>query len=109
MLEGVLIPLRCARRQFRRASGIGRSSSPVTGTGSRGVSALGIVVPGAYPSAWGCSFDFIANPPPGLDVADDGLAALVDVDVLDRDLLLALAAVAVEAFDQRLTSLTVSR
>ena len=44
-----------------------------------------------------------------LDVADDGLPALVDVDVLNRDLLLALSAVAVEAFDQRLTSLTVSR
>ena len=34
--------------------------------------------------------------PPALDVADDGLTALVDVDVLHRDLLLAFAAVAIE-------------
>jgi hypothetical protein len=36
-----------------------------------------------------------------LDVADDRLAALVDVDVLNGDLLLALAAMAVEGFDER--------
>jgi hypothetical protein len=34
--------------------------------------------------------------PPALDVADDGPTALVDVDVLHRDLLLAFAAVAIE-------------
>jgi hypothetical protein len=39
--------------------------------------------------------------PPGFDVANYGFAALVNVDVLDRDLLLALATVAVEAFEQR--------
>ena len=66
----------------------------MTDTGSRVVSALGIVVPGAYPSAWGCSFDFGANPPPpGIDVADDGLAALMNVNMLDRHLLLAFATV----------------
>ena len=36
-----------------------------------------------------------------LDVADDRLAALVDVDVLNGDLLLALSAMAVEGFDER--------
>jgi hypothetical protein len=39
--------------------------------------------------------------PPALDVPDDGLAAFVNVDVLDRDLLLAFAAVAIEGFQQR--------
>jgi hypothetical protein len=34
--------------------------------------------------------------PLGLDIADDGLATGIDVDVLDRDLLLDLAAVAVQ-------------
>src|SRR6516164_1983579 len=39
--------------------------------------------------------------PPALDVADDGLTALGDVDVLHRDLLLAFAAVAIERmYDQ---------
>src|SRR5262249_19323023 len=38
--------------------------------------------------------------PPALDVADDGLTALVDVDVLHRDLLLAFAAVAIERIEQ---------
>src|SRR5262245_438634 len=38
--------------------------------------------------------------PPALDVADDGLTALVDVDMLHRDLLLALAAVPVEGIEQ---------
>jgi hypothetical protein len=36
--------------------------------------------------------------PPALDVADDGLTALVDV--LHRDLLLAFAAVAIERIEQ---------
>ena len=38
--------------------------------------------------------------PTPLDVADDGLAAAMDVDVFDRDLLLALAAMAVERLQQ---------
>src|SRR5262245_12561039 len=38
--------------------------------------------------------------PPALDIADDGLTALVDVDVLHRDLLLAFAAVAIERIEQ---------
>ena len=38
--------------------------------------------------------------PPALDVADDGLTALVDVDVLHRDLLPAFAAVAIERIEQ---------
>jgi len=67
--------------------------------GCRGASAPGIVAPGAWVSAWGCSFAFDANPP-ALDVADDGLTALVDVDVLHRDLLLAFAAVAIESIEQ---------
>lgn len=40
-----------------------------------------------------------------LDVADDGLATFVDVDMFDRDLLLTLAAVLVERFEQNATSL----
>jgi hypothetical protein len=38
--------------------------------------------------------------PPALDIADDGLTALVDVDVLHRDLLLAFAAGAIERIKQ---------
>lgn len=38
------------------------------------------------------------HPPVG-DVADDGLAAVVNMDVLDGDLLLALAAVSLERLD----------
>src|SRR5262249_41960029 len=83
----------------RRASGSDRSSSRATGMGCRGASAPGIVAPGAWVSACGCSFAFDANPP-ALDVADDGLTALVDVDVLHRDLLLAFAAVAIESIEQ---------
>jgi hypothetical protein len=86
---------------FRRASGSDRSSSPATGMGSRGGSALGIVAPGVWASAWGCSFVSDATPPPpALDIADDGLTALVNVNVLNSDLLLALAAVAVESIEQ---------
>ena len=85
---------------FRRASGIGRSSSPATGTLSRAVSELGIgclvhgQVHGVVPLI------SMQTLPPGLDVADDGLAAFMDVDMLDRDLLLALAAVTVEGFEK---------
>jgi hypothetical protein len=38
---------------FRRASGIDHLPLPATGTRSRVVFVLGIVVPGAYASAWG--------------------------------------------------------
>jgi hypothetical protein len=86
----------------RRASGNGRSALPATGKGSRVVSVLGIVVPGACAIAWGCSSRFGVNPPPpALDVANDGLTAFVDVDVLDRDFLRAFAAMAIEGFQQR--------
>jgi len=36
----------------------------------------------------GVAFDSRCHPTPGLDRADDGLAAGVDVNVLDADLLL---------------------
>ena len=39
-------------------------------------------------------------PTPGLDIADNGLSALVDVDVLDGDALLAFAAVLVQSEQQ---------
>ena len=88
---------------FRRASGIGRSASRATGTGSRVASALGIAAAWCMGNALHGVVPLISMRPhpPGLDVADDGLAAFVDVDVLDRDLLLALAAVAIEGFEQR--------
>jgi hypothetical protein len=38
---------------------------------------------------------FRRDPSPGLDIADNGLAALVNVYMLNCDLLLALAAMAV--------------
>ena len=43
------------------------------------------------------------NPTPRLraDIADDGLSALIDVDVFDGHLLLAFAAMLVERFQQR--------
>jgi hypothetical protein len=41
------------------------------------------------------------RPPPGaLDIADDGVTALVDVDVLHRDLLLAFATVPIKSIEQ---------
>ena len=43
----------------------------------------------------GLPFVFSRHPTPGLDRADDGLTALVNVDVLYRDPLLALATVPV--------------
>ena len=39
--------------------------------------------------------------PPALDGADDGLAAFMDVDMLDGDLLLPFTAVTVERLQQR--------
>jgi len=38
--------------------------------------------------------------PPVLDVADNSLAAFVDVDVLDRNLLLSFAAVTIETLER---------
>lgn len=40
------------------------------------------------------------TPPAPLDVADDGLATFMDVDVFDRDFLLAFSTMAVEGFEQ---------
>ena len=39
--------------------------------------------------------------PPALDVANDGMTAFVNVNVLDRDFLRAFAAMAIEGFQQR--------
>jgi hypothetical protein len=64
--------------------------------GSRGGSALRIVAPGAWASAWVDPLTSGRTLPLGLDIADDGLATGIDVDMLDRDLLLDLAAVAVQ-------------
>jgi len=44
---------------------------------------------------------FRLSPSPGLNVADHGLAALVNVDMLDSDLLLALASMPVQRLEQR--------
>jgi hypothetical protein len=50
----------------------------------------------------GLTLLFRSYPAPGpLHVADNGLPAFVDVDVLHRDFLLAFAAVAVERFQER--------
>jgi len=49
----------------RRAFDSDRFSSQATGMGCRGASAPGIVAPGAWVSARGCSFAFDANRPPG--------------------------------------------
>ena len=43
----------------------------------------------------------VRHPTPGIDGADNGLAAGVDVDVLDGDFLLSLAAMAVQRFEGR--------
>ena len=48
----------------------------------------------------GLFLSFVRHPPPGEKGADDGLAAGVDSDVLNRDLLLPLAAVAIERLEQ---------
>ena len=37
----------------------------------------------------GLVLDFVVDPPPGRDIADDGIAARVNVDVLDAHGLLA--------------------
>jgi hypothetical protein len=43
----------------------------------------------------------VCHPTPGLDGADDGLSALVDVNVLNGDLLLALTSVAVQGVEEQ--------
>ena len=48
----------------------------------------------------GLILQFRCSPTP-LDVADDSLAAFMNVDMLYRDLLLALATVPIESLDQR--------
>jgi hypothetical protein len=49
----------------------------------------------------GLFLSFVRHPSPrGGNGADDGLAAGVDSDVLNRDLLLPLAAVAIESLEQ---------
>ena len=66
----------------RRASDSDRFSSQATGMGCRGASAPGIVAPGAMGKCMGLFLRFRCEPSPlALDVADDGLTALVDVDV----------------------------
>jgi hypothetical protein len=47
-------------------------------------------------NSMGLNLAKLATPPGGDVAADDGLPAVVDVDVLDRDLLLALVAVLCE-------------
>jgi hypothetical protein len=45
--------------------------------------------------------DLTAKPPPrGPDIANDGLAALMDMDVLDRDPLRAFSTMSVQGFEQ---------
>lgn len=47
----------------------------------------------------GLFLGFRRNPTPGLDIADDGLTAFVNVYMLDSDLLLALAPVFIQAVE----------
>jgi hypothetical protein len=84
MLEGVLIALRRAWRRsaVHPASTVLHRRRLARAAAASSCSAAG--VPGACASAWGCSSDFGANPPLALDVANVGLAALVDLDMLDR-------------------------
>ena len=103
VLEGVPITLRSTRRfspvRRHRPFGIAgdwhrlplRVRAP-----HRGLRCMGNLL------CMGLILRFRAIPTPrGLDHADDSLPASMDMDVLDRDLLLALAAVAVERFEQR--------
>lgn len=48
--------------------------------------------------SWASSSFFGCTPTPGLDIANNGLAALVDVNVFHCDFLLSLAPVLVEGF-----------
>ena len=48
----------------------------------------------------GLPFISIRHPSPGLDSTNDGLSPGVDVDVLDGDLLLPLAAMAVQSLQE---------
>ena len=89
------------RWTYRHASGTYRYSSRRCGTVSPTASnALRISGSGAWVIVFasGCSSIFRLYPRPGLDIADDGLAALMDVNVFDCDFLLSLAPVLVEGF-----------
>jgi hypothetical protein len=75
----------------RRASCIDHFSSPATGTRCRDVSVLRIVWPGAWVSCMALILCFKCYPASlVIDVADNGLASLVYVNVLNHDLLLPL-------------------
>jgi hypothetical protein len=80
-----------------RASGTYRLPSLVTGTASLSAFALRNVSPGACPSA-GLILPF--GPYPPLHAANNGLPAIVDVDVFDGGFLLPLTAMPVECFEQ---------
>ena len=103
VLEGIGVALRRARRfaPVHPAAAVRHRGRPArrpvrVRAPQRGLRCMAICF------AWGCSSDFARSPPPGRsDHPDHRLPARMDVDVLDRDLLLALAAMAVERFEQR--------
>jgi hypothetical protein len=89
---------------FRRACGIGRSASRVTGTATLSSpcprSTSSAEVHGQF-ALRGVDLLISVEPlPPGLDRADHRLPAGMDVDVLHYDFLLAFAAVPVERVEQ---------
>ena len=104
MLERVPITLRSARRHsavhpaaaVRHRWRLARLPAPCPRSASRAEVHGQFALHGVDPL-----ISLRSPPPGGLDHADDRLPARMDVDVLDRDLLLALAAVAVERFEQR--------
>jgi hypothetical protein len=49
----------------------------------------------------GLSLLFRSYPTPGLDIADNGLAARIDADMLHPDCLLAFAAVLIQRIQER--------
>jgi hypothetical protein len=51
-------------------------------------------------STWPWAMFAAVSTPRGPDIADDGLAAFVDVNVLNRDLLLAFATMTIERVQQ---------
>jgi hypothetical protein len=82
----VFIPLRSARRRsaVHPASAVLHRGRLARALAPCPCSASWCLAHGAR--AWGCSFAFGANPPPpALDIADDGLAAFVNVNVLRED------------------------
>ena len=101
VLEGILISLRCARGRSAvhpAAAVLHRrrlARVPATGPCSASFGLVHIQVHGVVP------LTSVRPTPRGPDVADDGLAALVHVNVLHRNFLLALSTVAIEAFDKR--------